>query len=154
MSQRRSTFWMPFSEGNTQTIVGAGVVSRISIPSIRETEVGREYERYTVTRTLVSLSLRAMASTVVVAVGIISLQEGVQVLTVTPAGDPSADWLWLEEFQVTTDSAGPSAQILRDLRGQRKARGGDSDLFFYVENRSGVNSLEVHRFGRCLVKRA
>jgi len=152
MATKRRMYWMRFSEGAAFTIIAAANVSRLALPSVREAEVGREYEGYTVTRAILNLTLRSATTMAVVTAGLHIQQEDIAIATVTPAGDPHADWFWHEEFLVN-DSGDDPLQIHRDIRSQRKARGGDSDMFFVINNRSGVN-VEVHRSGGILVKRA
>jgi len=146
-------YWMPLSDGATFTSIAPGNTSRLSIPSVREAEVGREYEGYTVTRLLLNVTMRSASALLVLGVGVILLQEDVLLSTVNPSNDPSSDWLWFEEFLIP-DSGDDPLIIHRDIRSQRKARGGDSDMFIYATNRSGVSTAEIHRGGRALVKRA
>ena len=150
---RRSTFWMPFSEGPAFTTLAPGSSSRLFIASVREGEVGREMEGYTVTRTLINVSLHSASAPLVATMGMITQHEDITLALVTPSGDPMADWMWHEEF-LAPDSQDDALIFHRDIRSQRKARGGDAALFIYVDNRSGVSSLEVFRAGRVLAKHA
>jgi len=152
-SRRRGTFWMEFSEGAVLLTLAFGGISRLLIPSLREGEVGREYEGYTVTRTIFNLFLHSTGAEVVCTAGIIILPESVGASSVDPTAEPAADWLWREEF-VAPASADEPLEIHRDVGSQRKARGGETEQFFYVVNRSGVAGVELHRSGRTLVKRA
>ena len=144
---------MSYSEGAAFTSLAPGQSSRLFLASVRETEVGREYEGYTVTRTLMNWSLHSASAPLVATCGMITEQEDIGLASVTPAGDPSADWMWFEEF-LAPDSTDPALILHRDIRSQRKARGGDAALFLYVDNRSSVSTLEVHRAGRVLAKHA
>ena len=145
---------MPFSEGSGFTALGPSGVNRLSIPSVREVEVGREYEGYTITRCVFNLNLQSATTTpLVVSCGLITIQEDVAVGTITPSGDPSADWFWFEEFLAPGSDEDPVTHH-RDIRSQRKARGGDSDTYFYIVNRNAGSTVNVHRSGRMLVKRA
>ena len=152
MADKRRVYWMRFSEGAAFAVVAAGNNSRLLVPSIREAEVGREYEGFTITRLIINVTLRSATTLAVVTMGVIVQQEDIALATVQPAADPHADWFWCEEF-LANDSGDDSLQIHRDIRSQRKARGGDSEVYIYVVNRSGVN-IEVHRSGSMLVKRA
>jgi len=156
VSRRRSTLWMPFSEGASTTAIAAGAVSRLILPSIREAEVGREYEGYTVTRILCTWSASiASGGNVVYTCGIIRQNEAVAVGQIDPVANPSADWMWHEEFNLISTGGfgqGPD-NLTRDLGSQRKVQGGESEVFWYIVNRGGV-TITVHRAGRMLVKRA
>ncbi len=152
MPQRRSTFWMPFSEGAAMFSLTSGLNSRLLIPSIRESEVGREYEGFTITRTILNLRMTLASGTdIVVTAGIIMENEDIDVDDVEPVDNPSADWIWHEEFIVP--SASESLEIHRDIGSMRKARGGEQSIFFYLHNRTATTVL-VHRSGRMLIKRA
>ena len=154
-TRRRGTFWMPFSEGAVPLAHAAGISSRLLIASIRETAHGREFEGYTVTRILFNMTITADAGNDnVVAAGIILLPSDVALANVGPADERLVDWMWQEEWQVGVINNFNQVRISRDIRSQRKARGGDTELYFYVENRDGANGLQVHRSGRVLVKRA
>ena len=59
MTTRRRTYWMRFSEGAARVSLGANTVSRLFLASPREAETGREYEGYTVTRTIMNLHASA-----------------------------------------------------------------------------------------------
>jgi len=148
---------MDFTEGATVLGMAAGAVSRLLLPSLREAEVGREYEGYTITRFLLSLFLNQTSgtgtTTSVVALGLITQQEDVAITAVDPAADPHADWMWWETFVVGSSINQPNARITRDIRSQRRARGGDSIVHLYAFNRGG-ETIDIHRSGRMLVKRA
>jgi len=156
--RRRSTLWMPFSEGAATTDIAASATARLALPSIREAEVGREYEGYTVTR--IVLGWYAAYATATAGVkeqyvcGIITHQEDIAVGQFDPVTAPSADWMWHEEFTGAVENASLDENQSRDLRSQRKVRGGDSEVFWYITNRSTSKVLRVHRRGRMLVKRA
>ena len=151
---RRGTYWMAFNEGSVPVSQAGGAVSRLLLPSIRELEVGREYEGYTVTRTILNLFLISeTAAQLVIDVGLITLQEDVTIAAIDPPTQPHADWMWNETFVVDDNIAAPHTLIQRDLRSQRRTRGGDSEMYFYVVNRGGT-PVSVHRSGRMLVKRA
>ena len=72
MATRRKMYWMRFSEGSAFTVVAAANVSRLAIPSVRETEVGREYEGYTITRAIINVTLRSATTMAVVTCGMIT----------------------------------------------------------------------------------
>ena len=152
MANRRSMYWMSFSEGSSTTAVSAGGESRLLMPSIRESELGREFERYTVTRILFNLSLTSATANLVVTAGIHIIQEDVPITAISPADDPHSDWLWKEEFIVTGQDAAGVSLVHRDIRSQRKAVP-DSEFYFVINNRSGA-TVDVHRSGRALIKRA
>ncbi len=154
MPNRRGVLWLPFSEGAVVTTLAAGNTTRLDIGSIREAEVGREYEGYTVTRSLLTIKVaNTSGGTNVWAAGLIVLQENVALATVTPAATPSADWLWHEEFVAANLFNDATSLVHRDLASQRKARGGDSILWLYITNR-GASAVSIHRAGRVLIKRA
>jgi len=144
---------MPFSDGNSTLGLAAGGRTRLLIPSVRELSVGRSFEGYTVTRIIFNLKMISDVSALnVVKCGILTQNEDVLIGSVD-AGDTLSDWLWHEEFIVGQDDSAPERLISRDIRSQRKARGGQSELYFMLENLGG-GALQVHRSGRCLVKRA
>jgi len=153
MADRRQTYWMSFSEGATLLTQGPGIQTRLLIPSLRETEVGREYEGYTVIRVILKLWLHSTGAEAVITSGIMTHAEGVALAQLNPANDPHVDWLWQEDTVVSASVDEPRV-VERDLRSMRKSRGGDNNLFWYVVNRSGVVSVELHRSGRALIKRA
>jgi len=153
MTTRRKTYWMSFSEGSTVLSMAPGAVARLIIPSLREAEVGREFEGYTITRSILNLWCVSTGSEAIITHGLMVHQEDVSAGQITPDLDPHADWLWQEDT-VVPQSTDDSIRIHRDIRSQRKARGGDSNYFWYIVNRSGVVTVEVHRSGRCLIKRA
>ena len=153
-SRRRGTYWATFSEGAVKTALPAGTVSRLFLLSTREAEVGREYEGYTVTRMIFNLFLLQQSDVESPAsCGIILQNTDIALADIEPASDQFADWLWWEEFLPAQTSAHPMTIITRDIHSQRKARGADTDLYFYIVNR-GTTTLEVHRSGRVLLKRA
>jgi len=150
---RRGTYWATFSEGAVRTTIAAGVINRLFVLSTRQAQVGREYEQYTITRSLMNIHISAASSNIVVSMGLIVQNADIALGTIEPASDQFADWLWWEEFVVTSDGAQPGALITRDIKSQRRARGGDTELYLIVVNRGAVNLL-VHRSGRILLKRA
>ena len=153
MATSRRLVWLPFSDGPSFTAVGTGVTNRLDVGSIREVEVGREYEGYTVTRIICTLSaIMTSGNNGVVTVGMMAQNENIGAVTVEPVGQPNADWMWHEEFRTETALVGPfCSNIHRDLRSQRKVRGGESLLGLWLTNRSGV-TINVHRSGRVLIK--
>ena len=143
---------MPISEGASSLSLTSGLNSRLLILSIREAETGREYEGFTITRSILNINMRiASGNDVVVAFGIILQNEDIDVDDVEPIANPSADWLWHEEFVIP--SAMESIQVHRDIGSMRKSRGGENSIFFYAHNRSATTVL-LHRGGRMLIKRA
>jgi len=144
---------MSFSEGATVLTLGPGSAARLLLPSLREAEVGREYEGYTVTRILLNLWILSTGAEAIITSGVIYQQEDVAVGSVQPDVDPHADWMWQEDT-VAPASTDDGIRIHRDIRSQRKLRGGDNELYWYVKSRSGAVSVELHRSGRVLVKRA
>jgi len=153
VSRRRGTYWMSFSEGATLLTMAPGATSRLLIPSLRETEAGREYEGYTVTRMLLNIFIQSTGAEAIVTFGVILQTESVAVGQVGPVQEPHADWLWQEDL-VTGPSTDEPLRIHRDIRSQRKSRGGENEFYVYAVSRSGVISVELHRSGRVLVKRA
>jgi len=141
---------MRYSEGATVTNMAPGAVSRLLILSLREAEVGKEYEGFTVTRALSKIWLNSTGAEAVVTAAMLVQHKDVTTGVVTPAVDPHADWLYHEEF-VTNSSTQEPLTIWRDIRSQRKARG-DMEVYMYLINRSGVITVEVHRSGSLLVK--
>jgi len=153
--RRRGMYWMPFSEGVAPLVMAAGISSRLFIASIRETEVGRVYEGFTVTRMVFNLRAFAGAGVdTILACGIILLPVDVALANILPGADKLVDWLWQEEYMLATSNSQGELNITRDIRSQRKARGGDSELWFYAENRDAVQTVTIHRSGRALIKRA
>jgi len=153
-TRRRGTFWATFSEGATATTVVSTAASRLFLLSTREAQVGRQYEGYTVTRMIFNLHLQQLTDVEeAVSCGIILQNADIAVASVEPAADQYADWLWWEEFLPGVSAVGNWNLITRDIRSQRKARGADTELWFYVTNRGG-GSIVVHRSGRILCKRA
>ena len=154
-SRRRGMYWMPFSEGTTLLTMAANTSSRLFIASIRETEVGRTYEGFTVTRMVFNVTAFSDAgSGNVLSMGIILLPADVVLTSILPGPDKLVDWLWNEDHVVGIQNTDLTLKISRDIRSQRKARGGDSELWFYAENRDSVNAISLHRSGRALIKRA
>jgi len=151
---RRGTFWVGFSEGVNLLTLSPGTVSRLLIPSLLEAEIGRELENYTVTRIILNLHLHATGAEAVITAGVHVVHENVGVGVVKPAQDIHADWLWHEEFVAPPSADDQMAVISRDLRAQRKLNSREQELYFELNNRSGAVSVEVHRSGRVLVKRA
>ena len=155
MTQRRAVLWFPFSEGATPTTLAASTLNRLFLPSIRETEVGREYEGYTVTRIILRLTIFSDGGTEqVITCGIIAQQEDVAIASVSPVGDPTADWMWHEEFVLKNSGDLESMLITRDLGSQRRLRGAGTELYWYAENRDAADAVKIHRSGRVLIKRA
>ena len=151
---RRGTYWAHVSEGATPLVLSAGGVSRLLLLSLREAETQREYEGYTVTRMILSCGQDYASGTQrPITHGVIVLPESVSIGDIDPATEPHVDWLWNEEFMVGSNITETNAKFTRDIRSQRKARGGDSELYWIVVNRGGVN-LNVHRSGRILLRRA
>ena len=148
---RMARRWLALSSGATPGSLSAASVTRFSIPSIIEAELGRELERYTVSRMILRVTLKlASAGDAVCTVGVITHNEVVALGQVTPASNPSADWTYLDEVMVgaTTD---PYATLRVDVGGQRKSRGSEADTFIYIENRHASIAMTFHIFGRILV---
>ena len=153
-SRRRGTYWAHVSEGAAILEMAAGAVSRLLLMSLRETEVGREYEGFTVTRVISNLYLFGQTSTdLVITSGLILHAENVAIGQIDPVAEPHTDWLLNEEHVVSQGVEGNPMTVHRDLGSQRKARGGESELFWYLFNRSGA-AIRVHRSARVLLKRA
>jgi len=148
-SRRRGRFWLPFGTGATPDTIISGNVVRLFIPSVLESEVGRELERYTIVRLILSIYLKSTSGNTVVTMGAIALQEDVLLTSIGPGNQPSADWLWHEEFLADAGNGGPYTLISRDIRSQRRQRGSDTDFYIYTHNR-GANSVINHTSGRAL----
>jgi len=142
------------SSGAAQINLTATSTARLLIPSLREAEVGREYEGYTITRMLLNLSLLATTGDEqVVTAGLITHNEDINISQIDPATNPFADWMWHEEFVIANNNNAYHFNIQRDIRSQRKTRGAQSDTFLYLFNRGAVTIL-FHISGRVLCKRA
>jgi len=153
MANRRQTYWMSFSEGATILSMGPTVTTRLLIPSLREAEVGREFEGYTVIRMLLKLWSHSTGAEGVLSNGIMTHAEAIALGQLRPDLEPHADWMWQEDV-VSNASDEPPTVIERDIRTMRKSRGGENELFWYIRNRGAVVTVEVHRSGRVLCKRA
>ena len=150
MTTRRRRVWLPFSAGADPVVLVASGVDRIFVASITEAEVGRQYEHYTVERSIFNVSLFA-PNTSIVTMGILMVQEDVAIATITPVADPGAQWLWHEEF-MSHNAVDPSAyNMRREVKSRRIARGNDSELYFIIENRAAGNTITYHVSGRILV---
>ncbi len=148
-------FWSPFSDGAAVIGLAAGATNALIIGSIIEAEVGKEFEGYTVTRIIGTLFFNGgVNSELLLTTAINVQQEDISVNAITPVNDPSADWLYHQDHvaMARTDST-HTDRVNIDLRGQRKARGMDSEIRWFVENRSG-QVINIHRTGRVLIKRA
>jgi len=155
-SRRRATYWMPFSDGAVPLVHAASASSRLFVASIRETEVGRVYEGFTVTRMIFNVTASSVSSgnDNVITLGVILLPADIALGTVLPSVDQLSDWLWQEEHVVGLTASGAEIRFSRDIRSQRKSRGGDTELWFYATNRDTGNAVTIHRSGRVLIKRA
>jgi len=145
---------MRFSEGAARISLAANTVTRLILPSIREVEVGREYEGYTITRTIVNLHASASTGVIVIANGMLLQNESVAIGNVNPDAEPHVDWHWWEEFAVGANEGVLDQGIHRDISSQRRARGGETFLGWYIVNRDVTNAVNIHRSGHVLVKRA
>ena len=153
-SPRRARVWLPFSSGPAEVSIGASSVARFFVPTIIETEQGREFSRYTVMRLLFNLEARGTTNSPVVTIGLIYLPEGSGVAAHSPAAQPSGSWLYQEEFFFGTQSINFNGRVTRDVATKRISRGLHNELFFYVENRSALASLSYHVSGRVLALEA
>ena len=142
---------MPFTSGIVSDTVNASTTARFSIPSILEAETGREFEHFTVTRVLINW-MGEMASDVsgIITFGIRFHNENEAATVVRPSENPSADWLYHEEFMVKAGAA-PLFNFTRDLGANRRARGSEQDLGIYVQNNHTTVALLHHLSGRALV---
>ena len=150
MVTRRRRLWLPFSAGADPVVLVASGVDRIFVASINEIEAGRQFEHYTVERSIFNISMFA-PNTSIVTMGLVMMQEDVAISTITPVGDPGAQWLYHEEF-MTHNAVDPSNyNMARDVRARRMARGNDAELYFMIENRAAGNTITYHVSGRVLI---
>ena len=153
MARMRRT-WLPLTTGSSTLTLGPVGSARILIRSLRQAEAGREFDQWTVTRSLLNLALRTQAGDAVVTVGLIVLNENTSLSVMGPSSDPEADWFYHEEFLVRSGFDGSAMMITRDIGGMRKARGGDRELYLYLVNRDVVETVEYSVSGRCLIMEA
>ena len=151
MADRMRRTWLPFTSGSAPIALPGSAVSRVLLPTILENVLGRLLQGYTVTRTIFSLELLGISSgRQVVSVGIIALNSQQAIGTLDPASQKEADWQYLEELVTSTDTGSATYRTVRDIAGQRKLRGRDQELYFYVYNK-GAQSVEYHLSGRTLI---
>ncbi len=147
----RARVWMPWSSGASVLSLAAGVTTRFLIPSIVEgaTVLDRKVQAYTTVRTLLSFQGFTASANMVITLGIILAARDITATLLSPVGDPSAAWLWHEEFMCTPDKG---VLVTRDVLGKRKSAGLglQNELFAYIENR-GSATLSFHYSGRTLV---
>ena len=145
--------WLPWSSGAEVDTIAAGVVFRFLIPSIAEgaTVLDRNIQEYTTLRTILNLQLSVGSGFNIVTCGIILASRDITATLLNPAGDPTAAWLWHEEFLVK--GADNSDIIHRDVLGKRKssAFGLQNEMYAYIENRSAAGTVSFHYSGRTLV---
>ena len=151
MTQQRRRLWLPWSTGDDEVSLAASSSTRIFIASVNETEVGRQLENFTVERMVFNVGILANTGPSVVTCGILMQSEDVLQASVSPSGDPGADWLWFEEYLTTNAGGAPHTHIFRDIRSRRKTRGNDSEAYFMVDNRESAATINFHTQGRMLV---
>ena len=127
-----------------------GAVARVILMSALENALARELEAVTVTRLITRLSLSAASGTAVVAVGVIVQNANVALGVVGPVTERESDWFYWEEF-VTGGVTGEGRHITRDTAGQRRFRGQESEMYYYIENRSASTAVDFHVSGRALI---
>jgi len=147
---RMERTWSRFSTGAVEGSLPGASVTRLFMTSVIEGELNRDIEPYTVTRVIFILSFDAQTSVDIVTCGILMQNELIPVTTETPVLAPHADWMYHEEFRVGTADSNPHQLIIRDVRGQRKVRGRDTELYFYLENR-GATTVDYHLSGNALL---
>ena len=151
-SPRMRRVWFPWSTGSAQVALAATSTLRVLLPSILEAEMGREYESYTVTRSIFRLNISADSGAAVVTFGMIIQPEPLLLASSNPADDPERDWFYHEEFlvEVAAESLDPANAIVRDIASQRKSKGMNTEMFLYVRNR-GALGIQFHGSGRSLI---
>ena len=150
MTTRRPVNWVRFSSGDTINDLTGGAVQRLVILSLKENEIGRQLEGFTVTRSLLNLYLKAATTPAIGMYGLVAQHKDVAIGSVNPQDDPHADWFYFEEFPIDADE-GNVTLFSRDIRSMRKVRA-DQELYLYLENRTSGATLENHQSGSILLK--
>ncbi len=150
MTSRRNRMtrrWMSWNSGAEQLTLAAAATARVLIPTLLEAELGREIAKYTVVRTLMSLTLRASTGQSAIAVGIMMHNKNISLGQIDPTDDPHGDWLYLEQWSVDTTKN----IFFRDVAGKRMSRGQEQEQFLYIRNRDAVSDIFFFASGRTLV---
>ena len=147
MADRMRRLWFLFR--SSLVALGVNADARVDILTIVNASQAREVRQYTVTRILVAFSGTVdSGDDTFFTVGVRFENENVAVGTVTLL-DLTADWLYNEEIAVNAAAFVQRDRVFRDIRAQRKSRGSDMDLFFYV--RGGLVAGDFNVSGRVLV---
>jgi len=153
MADRMRRVWLPFSSGSALIDAGGPGTIRTDIPFILESEMGRQYESYTLTRLLFRWNgYLSVGTEAVVTLGVIIQPAELLIGSSNPADDPERDWLYHGEFTIrsASDQLRPSEAIVRDIRSQRKSLGMATKMYFYERIRSAV-TMRSHVSGRALI---
>ena len=151
---RMQRVWLPFRSG--RVAVAAATNVRFFMRSLIEAAMDRDLTQFTVTRMIFgfSCSLDGPNPSDLMSLGIRFENENVGIGIVRPDQDSTAAWLYWEEVVAASGAvAGQYFQrdrIFRDIATQRKTRGNDTELLFYVTNPGGVAG-DFMLSGRALV---
>jgi len=145
---------MPFTSGSSLIDAAGPAVIRLNIPSMLESEMGRQYESYTLTRLLFRWNgYLSVGSEAVVTLGVIIQPAELQIGSSNPSDDAERDWLYHGEFTIrsASDQLRPSEAVVRDIRSQRKSLGMATKMYFYERLRNAGVTMRSHVSGRALI---
>jgi len=154
---RMQRIWLPFRSG--RVAIAAATNVRFFMRSLIEGAMDRDLTQFTVTRMIFGFScaLDGNVASDIMSLGIRFENENVAIGVVRPDNDSTAAWLYWEEVVAANDNVGSAAgvyvqrdRIFRDIATQRKTRGNDTELLFYVTN-PGAVAGDLMLSGRALV---
>ena len=154
MADRMSRMWAPIDSGVLN--IGAGTSGFLLVNSVLEASLDREIRQFTVTRVVAKIWVASHTAdeNVYLMHGMRIDNENVQVGSITPSADETADWIlhgsvWARTPQLAQFLERDVSHI--DNRSQRKSQGEQSELRWYYENVGGSNTLYFGIQGRALL---
>jgi len=146
MPDRMQRMWAPINLVDASLVAGATL--RVDVLSNLEAFLGRELRAWTVTRVVGTLQVVGADSQYYY--GLRVENENVALGVIDPEADATADWILHGSVWTQSTVYYPRDVITIDNRSQRKSRGEQSKLYFYVENASLVAG-SVTLVGRALM---